>query len=73
MKTAEEWSKNVVFDIGCRRGILRSEFASVICAIQLDAVKHGITLAAGIAYEREPMRREVELAILHARDNLTTL
>jgi hypothetical protein len=42
MKSAEEWSRDVVFDIGTRSGILRVEFERVIKAIQADARKQGV-------------------------------
>ncbi len=53
MKTAENWSRNVEFDIGTKSGILRSEFIRVIKQIQLDAWKQGMMDAAELCDNRK--------------------
>lgn len=53
MKSAEEWSSDVVFDIGTRSGILRIEFERAIRNIQLNAMREGMLRAAKIIKQTE--------------------
>ena len=70
MKTPEEWDKE--FDYSPKWGL--SNLNEFVHAIQLDAIRHGMTLAAKIAegfVGASDGATAIKNAILTARDNLT--
>jgi hypothetical protein len=67
MKTAEEWINSDTY--------LQRYHEALIKRIQLDAIRHGMTLAAEICLRSDSENSKFDCAglILNARDKKTTL